>query len=207
MSTWLLPLVILMSTPGSPLLVTPANAMATSHANMPPRHDPLIPAIWLWKNEATHAHSPQFKETSSHFILSDYSTGGKCHFIGDTFHINSYFPDNNWLHSYLFVLYSVSSPTHYVLQHFLFTWISLMQWQWTTFIWVSMFSMVPSAWLKHTWPETVHINHLNGDLHWTTCSVLDEASSVSGKLAHTLLVTKTNKTRHLTKTASRVWLL
>lgn len=38
-------LVILMSTPGSPLLVTLANTVATSHADVPPRHNPLIPAI------------------------------------------------------------------------------------------------------------------------------------------------------------------
>lgn len=110
MSTWLLPLVILMSTPGSPLLVTPANAMATSHANMPPRHDPLIPAIWLWKHGTTHAHSPQFKGTSSHFILADYRTGGKCHFIGVTFHINFYFPDNNRLLSVSFCALQCLKP-------------------------------------------------------------------------------------------------
>lgn len=40
-------LVILMSTPGSPLLVTLAYTVATSHADVPPRHNPLIPAIWL----------------------------------------------------------------------------------------------------------------------------------------------------------------
>ena len=65
--TWLLPLVILMSTPGSPLLVTPANGMATSHANMPPHRDPLIPAIWLGKHGTTHAHSPRLKRKLSSF--------------------------------------------------------------------------------------------------------------------------------------------
>lgn len=42
-SMWLLPLVILMSTRGSPLLGTQANAMATSHAHMPRRHNSSDP--------------------------------------------------------------------------------------------------------------------------------------------------------------------
>lgn len=72
MSMWLLPLVILMSTPGSPLLVTPANAMATSHANMPPRHDPLIPAIWLWEHGTTHALFSRGSKKS--LLISSYLT-------------------------------------------------------------------------------------------------------------------------------------
>ena len=117
-STWLLPLVILMSTPGSPLLVTPANAMATSHANMPPRHDPLIPAIWLWKHGTTHALS-RHSSKKPLLILSyltrapvENVTSSVIHFILTlSFHIITDFTLG------LFALYRVTSPTHYILQH------------------------------------------------------------------------------------------
>lgn len=127
------------------------------------------------------------------------------------FHINSYFPDNDWLHCVLLCCTAFPSPTYNRLQIFSYHLdISNALHRDNVperFTFSHFFVPIsPSAWLKHHWPKTLLTNHLNGN-HWKTHLVLDKASSVSGKMAHTLLVTETNKTRHLTKTASRVWLL
>lgn len=63
-----------MSTPGSPLLVTQANAMATSHANMPHRHDPSDPRHLTLEHGTTRVLYQRFKGASFH---SEFNAGPK----------------------------------------------------------------------------------------------------------------------------------
>lgn len=92
-SVRLLPLVILMSTPGGPLPVTQANAMATSHANMPRRHDPSDPCHLKLELAATRSPLPTVQRGpfSSAFCVEPRSERP---FLSVTFLIPSRFPND-----------------------------------------------------------------------------------------------------------------
>lgn len=105
-----------MSTPGSPLLVTPANGMATSHANMPPRHDPLIPFhLTLERHMLTRRSSKKPLLILSYLtraLVENVISSVLLLILTLTFQIITDFP------RCLFVPYCVSSPARYLLQHF-----------------------------------------------------------------------------------------